>query len=175
MRTRTIGQWRVRGRQARLACLLAALISSLVSGCLDGGAPVVNIWAKNESPRAYLLRVTFGSYHARVYHLLPGESGWAVGADAPTAVQAEMLDLDCKPLASVDVPTSGVTSLTLRDDLTIGQARSGDQHDPMAELRHLVQVCGSSFTCPVVSPWPEEVPLPSEPCTGAVRRSRWLM
>lgn len=173
MRTRAIGRLALRSQGARLPCLLAVLLCSLVSACLDGGPPVVNIWAKNESARPYLLRVTFGSYDARVYHLLPGESGWAVGAEAPSAVKAEMLDLECAPLASLDLPTSGVTSLTLRDDVTIRQARSGDEHDPMAALPQLVQVCGSHFTCPIASPWPEGVPLPSEPCTGAKRRARW--
>ena len=152
-----------------LACILmlsAPVVALMAGGCHTGQPPAVNIWVANSSGQAYLIRLSYGPYDARVYHVGPGERGWATGADAPTLVRAEMLGLDCRLVANVDLPRMGTSAIELREGGTITVDRSDVLRDPLAELREVVQVCGSSFSCPIVSPWPTGVPFPSEPCPG---------
>lgn len=151
------------GPPAFLALVLGLVV---VAGCQLGQPPAVSIWVANSSGRAYLIRLSYGPYDARVYHVGPGERGWATGADAPALVRAEMLGLDCRPVANVDLPRMGTSAIELNEGGAITVDRSDVLRDPLADLREVVQVCGSEASCPIVSPWPTGVPFPSEPCPG---------
>lgn len=159
-------RWSTGGQHRASLVPWALVLTILVAGGCHTGPPAVNVWVANASGHAYLIRLSYGPYDARVYHVEPGERGWATGADAPASVRAEMLDLDCRPVANVDLPRTGTSAIELRDGGTIIVDRSDVLRDPLAELREVVQVCGSDFSCPIVSPWPAGVPFPEDPCPG---------
>ena len=153
-----------RGRITRIAVGIA-VVGAVVGGCIFQEGTAVSVWAESNANRPLLLRVVLAGF-PRVFYVDPGVRGWAISYDGSIAARAEVVDLSCQVIDAVELPQAGSVAVVISEDLRLRVSPGDPDGDPFAEVPELAQTCGNIRTCPIHSPWPTDVPFPSEPCPG---------